>query len=143
MDDVECTGSEVKIEDCPHMDVDDCGPGEGAGVVCTNDGKYDIQQPHIAVERLLVLTEIYKMIYLYSGTCPPDRPFAYCEGNWCCSTQFDAYGNALTSECRGCKDYDEIQCPFGFCKDYGNYYAPFTKCMKAGLEIRNRYMSFV
>ena len=42
MDDVKCTGTEVKIEDCPHKDVDDCGAGEGAGVVCTNDGKYDI-----------------------------------------------------------------------------------------------------
>ena len=43
MDDVQCTGSESKIEDCPHNnDDDDCHPGDGAGVVCTNEGKYAI-----------------------------------------------------------------------------------------------------
>ena len=40
MDNVNCNGSEVRIEDCAHNDVDDCGSTEGAGVVCTNESKY-------------------------------------------------------------------------------------------------------
>ena len=44
MDEVSCNGSEVKIEDCDHSDVHDCGSTEGAGVVCTNIGKYDISK---------------------------------------------------------------------------------------------------
>ena len=38
MDDVKCTGTEDTLEDCPHKSQDDCGPREGAGVICY--GKY-------------------------------------------------------------------------------------------------------
>ena len=35
MDDVACTGSETRLRDCSHNTADNCGGGEGAGVVCT------------------------------------------------------------------------------------------------------------
>ena len=44
MDDVKCIGSEGGIESCPHKDIDNCGVSEGAGVVCTNGGKYEAQK---------------------------------------------------------------------------------------------------
>jgi len=34
MDDVSCSGSEDRLEDCPHRLTDDCGGYEGAGVRC-------------------------------------------------------------------------------------------------------------
>ena len=39
MDNVECTGYEASILDCPHSTVENCGPGEGAGVQCSNTGE--------------------------------------------------------------------------------------------------------
>ena len=35
MDNVQCTGSEATILDCPHFTVDNCGTSEGAGVICS------------------------------------------------------------------------------------------------------------
>ena len=35
MDDVLCTGNEVSLLDCPHSTQENCGPTEGAGVICT------------------------------------------------------------------------------------------------------------
>ena len=34
MDDVLCQGSESDILDCPHITTHNCGPSEGAGVIC-------------------------------------------------------------------------------------------------------------
>ena len=36
MDDVKCVGTETSILDCPHLTVDNCGPGEAAGAICSN-----------------------------------------------------------------------------------------------------------
>ena len=36
MDNVHCNGSENSLFDCPHDASDNCGPTDGAGVVCTN-----------------------------------------------------------------------------------------------------------
>ena len=36
-DQVDCSGTEETLEDCKHENTDDCGPDEGAGVVCTKD----------------------------------------------------------------------------------------------------------
>ena len=38
MDNVQCTGNETSLLDCPHLTVDDCGTHEGAGVICSNTG---------------------------------------------------------------------------------------------------------
>ena len=38
MDNVRCQGNERHIIECPHVEKDDCGSSEGAGVQCT--GKY-------------------------------------------------------------------------------------------------------
>ena len=38
MDNVQCTGNETSLLDCPHLTVDDCGSTEGAGVICSNSG---------------------------------------------------------------------------------------------------------
>jgi hypothetical protein len=38
MDDVRCTGNEASLLDCRHNTVDDCGPDEGAGVICSYRG---------------------------------------------------------------------------------------------------------
>ena len=34
LDNVKCVGNESSLNDCPHLDDDDCDFGEGAGVVC-------------------------------------------------------------------------------------------------------------
>ena len=39
MDNVQCTGNETSLLDCPHLTVDDCGSYEGAGVICSNTGR--------------------------------------------------------------------------------------------------------
>ena len=39
LDDVACTGSEARLRDCSHNAADNCGGGEGAGVVCSPEGK--------------------------------------------------------------------------------------------------------
>ena len=36
LDNVECTGNENSLFECPHVKEDDCGPSEGAGAVCVN-----------------------------------------------------------------------------------------------------------
>ena len=33
-DNVVCTGNEIYLDLCPHLNVDDCGANEGAGVIC-------------------------------------------------------------------------------------------------------------
>ena len=46
MNDVNCTGSESRIEDCSHSDADeaivDCSQSEGAGVICVTEGNEEI-----------------------------------------------------------------------------------------------------
>ena len=37
MDDVQCTGNETSIFDCPHQTIDNCGGSEGLGVICSGD----------------------------------------------------------------------------------------------------------
>ena len=37
MDDLKCNGTETNIRHCDHHKCDDCGSGEGAGVVCEGD----------------------------------------------------------------------------------------------------------
>ena len=34
MDEVNCNGDEDHLQDCEYDSVDNCGPGEGAGVIC-------------------------------------------------------------------------------------------------------------
>ena len=36
-DQVECSGQEITLEDCKHDNTEDCGPDEGAGVVCLQE----------------------------------------------------------------------------------------------------------
>ena len=36
MDDVQCTGNEASLLDCPHNPRHNCGSHEGAGVICSN-----------------------------------------------------------------------------------------------------------
>jgi hypothetical protein len=41
-DNVSCSGNETNLNECPHLDYDDCTAFEGAGVFCsdeTADGK--------------------------------------------------------------------------------------------------------
>jgi len=33
-DDVGCVGTETTLDACPHLNVHNCGTGEGAGVIC-------------------------------------------------------------------------------------------------------------
>ena len=37
MDNVACDGSEDSLHSCPHLDIDNCGSSEGAGVICSLD----------------------------------------------------------------------------------------------------------
>ena len=43
MDDVKCAGTEESLLDCPHRTRDNCGPGEAAGVICSNYGREVLQ----------------------------------------------------------------------------------------------------
>ena len=47
MDNVQCTGNEASLLDCPHLTVDDCGSHEGAGVICSNSGRLYPEQRHL------------------------------------------------------------------------------------------------
>ena len=38
MDNVQCTGNEASLLDCPHLTVDNCDGTEGAGAICSNTG---------------------------------------------------------------------------------------------------------
>ena len=40
LDNVECTGTEARLEDCPHLGIGihNCLPSQHAGVVCSNTG---------------------------------------------------------------------------------------------------------
>ena len=43
MDNVKCSGIERRLKDCLHTTHENCGPGEGAGVVCVpTAGKLDV-----------------------------------------------------------------------------------------------------
>jgi len=33
-DNLKCSGFESSLDECPHLNVDDCGPNEAAGVIC-------------------------------------------------------------------------------------------------------------
>ena len=46
MDNVQCTGNETSLLDCPHLTVDDCGTHEGAGVICSNTGMLQALRRH-------------------------------------------------------------------------------------------------
>jgi len=35
-DDVACVGTELTLDSCRHLNTHNCGPHEGAGVVCVN-----------------------------------------------------------------------------------------------------------
>ena len=37
MDDVQCSGNETSIFDCPHQTIDNCGGSEGLGVICSGE----------------------------------------------------------------------------------------------------------
>ena len=38
LDEVRCIGTESNLEDCEHTTQENCGSGEGAGVVCMTEG---------------------------------------------------------------------------------------------------------
>ena len=50
MDDVQCTGNEASIFDCPHQTTDNCGGSEGLGVICST-GEYN-QLPRVKYKSL-------------------------------------------------------------------------------------------
>ena len=37
-DEVKCNGTEMTLDSCVHANTHNCGPQEGAGVVCNNTG---------------------------------------------------------------------------------------------------------
>ena len=43
MDDVSCRGYEASLHDCRHNERENCGPYDGAGVICSNRGKMFLQ----------------------------------------------------------------------------------------------------
>merc|ERR1712212_445773 len=46
MDEVQCTGNEASINDCPHQTSHDCGSTEGLGVICSVIGLVGGSGPH-------------------------------------------------------------------------------------------------
>ena len=63
MDDVNCTGSESRIEDCPYNEHDNCGYNEGAGVICVPKGKQEIYNCTLWL-KLFVTNAILAINYL-------------------------------------------------------------------------------
>ena len=57
MDNVRCNGTEARLEDCYHLDSDDCDDLEGAGVVCRR-----------GFNKLKQLVSIVKIITTINGT---------------------------------------------------------------------------
>ena len=43
-DEVECVGTEKSLDECRHDNNHNCGNSEGAGVICAQQGKHDIEQ---------------------------------------------------------------------------------------------------
>ena len=46
LDDIECQGDEVSLEDCSFKTRENCGRTEYAGVACNNTGRHAIGQPN-------------------------------------------------------------------------------------------------
>ena len=44
-DNVKCIGNETSLNDCPHLDDNDCNFEEGAGVVCGSEVNYTAVLP--------------------------------------------------------------------------------------------------
>ena len=62
MDNVGCSGTELKLLDCPHSKQDDCGASEGAGVAC------DLRSlDEIEAERAILLTCFEEGVSYYYG----------------------------------------------------------------------------
>jgi hypothetical protein len=55
-DDVNCSGQETTLDACPHANVDNCGVGEGAGVIC--NGTDPIGKNYCLWSCLHVLTKL-------------------------------------------------------------------------------------
>ena len=55
MDDVLCQGTESDILDCPHITTHNCGPSEGAGVICNTCESRSLAQTRI----------IYRLCYSF------------------------------------------------------------------------------
>jgi hypothetical protein len=46
-DEVGCTGNELTLDQCPHVNNDDCGPSEGAGVTCLGNASPPISKQNL------------------------------------------------------------------------------------------------
>merc|ERR1712064_102438 len=58
-------------------------------------------------------------VYEIDEFCPAEHPFAYCNGDWCCATKVDMFGNPLTyTECNGCQNTRRIKCRSRFCQNF-------------------------
>ena len=55
MDNVKCTGSEDSLLDCPHETQDDCNGDEGAGVICSNTGRFNPGSLDVITEAIFPL----------------------------------------------------------------------------------------
>ena len=66
MDDVQCSGSENNLQDCPHSPNHNCGGGEGAGVVCTDPGEMDCtidRQPYLHID---IMQQLMHLVFKWS-----------------------------------------------------------------------------
>ena len=78
------------------------------------------------------VVRIKKMIFVNLVSCPQGRPFPYCNGQYCCSNQFDYFGGVLTfSSCSGCMNDDKEHCPLPPCEENCEYYRPHFKCINS------------
>ena len=91
MDEVQCTGNEASILDCPHLTVEDedCSAGEGAGVICSN-------YPDQTIENYMGECRASATAGVTDDNCnnPGEPEYAYygpfvgtccycCHDNWC------------------------------------------------------------
>ena len=51
MDNVGCAGTETRLKDCAYNPTDDCGGGEGAGVVCDTRTRTEIEDERKMIAR--------------------------------------------------------------------------------------------
>jgi hypothetical protein len=57
-DEVQCSGSETELNECPHDNQNDCKSFEGAGVVCRSESKPNGTKFYQAYQIIIVKVEI-------------------------------------------------------------------------------------
>ena len=93
MDEVQCSGNEASIFDCPHQTTDNCAGTEGLGVICSTGNTIYVQRSHIHQ----IIRDIYIIITLVVtlvGGSGPQEGNIMVHGQPVCDDGSEAYRDA-------------------------------------------------